>query len=234
VWHHEPMKSLRALPRLFIPGADMSTPFEVPKPEFEKLHNVLRLRSGAQIGVMPNDGTFWVCELDGRTAVPKSQHDLNTEPSRFIALAQALPKGDKLDDVIRACAEVGVSKFIVFPSDRSVVKWEEKKLADKMRRLEALAREASETAFRTRIATIEYRPNLDAVLGEEGLTVLSELEGESRKLVPHERMTLVVGPEGGWSPREVEKIKDHSVSLGPRVLRTEHAGIAAASLVLLG
>jgi 16S rRNA (uracil1498-N3)-methyltransferase len=228
------MKSLRALPRLFIPGADMSVPFEVPRPEFEKLHNVLRLRSGAEIGILPNDGTFWVCELDGRVAVPKSQHELDTEPSRQVTLAQALPKGDKLDDVIKACTEIGVMKFILFPSDRSVVRWEDKKLADKLRRMDALTREAAETAFRTRIPTVEYRANLDAVLKEPGLTVLSELESESRPLVKGDDMTVVVGPEGGWSPREVEKIKDHAVTLGPRVLRTEHAGIAAASLLLLG
>jgi 16S rRNA (uracil1498-N3)-methyltransferase len=229
------MNSLRALPRIFIPGADMSTPFEIPKAEFDKLHNVLRLRSGDMVGIMPNDGTFWVCELESRIAHPQSRHDLDTEPELWVTLAQALPKGDKLDGVIRACTEVGVSKFIVFPSDRSIVRWEEKKLDDKMRRLDALAKEAAETSFRMRIPRIEYRASLEQVMNEEGLTVLSEMESETVKLTrTGHRMTLVVGPEGGWSPREVTRIAGKAATLGPRVLRTEHAGVAAASLLLLG
>jgi 16S rRNA (uracil1498-N3)-methyltransferase len=227
--------SIRALPRIFISGADMAAPFEIPRSEFDKLHNVLRLRSGARIGVLPNDGTFWECELDGRYAKPLERHTPETEPALHITIAQALPKGDKLDDVVRSCTELGVSHFIVFPSDRSIVKWEDKKLQDKLRRLEALAREAAETAFRTRIPLVEYRPSLAEVMREPNLIALSESEKEFNQLPTpsSEPLTLAVGPEGGWSPREVEQLKPFAVTLGPRVLRTEHAGFAAAAKLLL-
>ena len=229
------MKSLRALPRLFIPGVEMHAPFEVPRPEFDKLHNVLRLRSGAKIGVMPNDGTFWVCELDGRVAIPQEQHRPDTEPQLSIFVAQALPKGDKVDDVIRSCSELGAKGFVLFPADRSVVKWEAKKLDDKMRRVQAVAREAAETSFRMRIPTVEYAANLDDVLAKQkSVVVLSELESHERPLPPVlQDVCLVVGPEGGWSPREVEKIQPYAVTLGPRVLRTEHAAFAAVSRLLI-
>lgn len=227
------MSSIRALPRIFIPGQDMTAPFEVPRPEFEKLHNVLRLRSGARIGVVPDDGTFWECELDGRYAKPLEKHTPATEPAQFVTLAQGLPKGDKLDDVIRACTEIGVSRFLIFPSDRSVVKWEPKKLDDKMRRLGALAREAAETAFRMRIPTVEYVNSLGEVLKEPNVQVLSEQENVTSTLRVLDATTIVVGPEGGWSPREVTLITANSVTLGPRVLRTEHAGFAACSALLL-
>lgn len=213
----------------------MAAPFEIPRAEFDKLHNVLRLRSGARIGVLPNDGTFWECELDGRYAKPLERHTPETEPALHITIAQALPKGDKLDDVVRSCTELGVSHFIVFPSDRSIVKWEDKKLQDKLRRLEALAREAAETAFRTRIPLVEYRPSLAEVMREPNLIALSESEKEvnTLRVSDLERLTLAVGPEGGWSPREVELLKPHAVTLGPRVLRTEHAGFAAAARLLI-
>lgn len=229
------MKSIRALPRLFIPGIEMGSPFEIPRPEFDKLHNVLRLRSGAEIGVMPNDGSFWVCRLDGRTAIPEAKHEPNTEPSLAITVVQGLPKGDRIDDIVRSCTEIGVTKFIIFPADRSVVRWEEKKLDDKMRRINALAREAAETAFRMRIPTVEYVSNLNEALAQQkDILALSELETVSRPLsAPSSAFAVVVGPEGGWSPREVEKLEPYAVTLGPRVLRTEHAGFAAASKLLV-
>lgn len=213
----------------------MGTPFEVPKPEFDKLHNVLRLRSGAKIGVMPNDGSFWVCELDGRIAIPQEKHLPATEPEVTIVVAQALPKGDKIDDVIRSCTELGAKGFVIFPADRSVVKWEAKKLDDKMRRVQAVAREAAETSFRTRIPTVEYVSNLDEVLKKQSVVVvLSELETHTNPFSSKgNSVCLVVGPEGGWSPREVEKIQPFAATLGPRVLRTEHAAFAAASRLLI-
>jgi len=229
------MNSIRALPRIFIPGMEMGSPFEVPRPEFDKLHNVLRLRSGAEIGVMPNDGSFWICKLDGRTAVPVEKHLPKTEPEIEITIAQGLPKGDKIDDIIRSCTEIGVSKFVIFPSDRSVVRWEAKKLDEKMRRVQALAREASETSFRMRIPIIEFSPNLDEVLSKQtNILALSELEVVTTPLEANaKQVCLVVGPEGGWSPREVEKLQPYARTLGPRVLRTEHAGFAAASRLLI-
>ncbi|MBS1728623.1 MAG: 16S rRNA (uracil(1498)-N(3))-methyltransferase [Armatimonadetes bacterium] len=229
------MKSIRALPRLFIPGMEMGSPFEIPRPEFEKLHNVLRLRSGAEIGVMPNDGSFWVCKLDGRTAVPIEKHEPPTEPELRITILQGLPKGDKVDDIIRSCTEIGVAAFVLFPADRSVVRWEAKKLDDKMRRVQAVAREAAETSFRMRIPTVEYVQNLDEALAKRtDIVALSELESVSTPLLAAEStISLVVGPEGGWAPREVEKLSPYACTLGPRVLRTEHAGFAAASRLLI-
>jgi 16S rRNA (uracil1498-N3)-methyltransferase len=223
------------MPRLFIPGATMDQPFEIPKAEFSKLHDVLRLRSGAQVGIMPNDGTFWVCELDGRLAVPLACHVVSTEPQLVLTVAQGLPKGDKLDDVLRTCTEIGVSHFIVFPSDRSVVRWDTSKFEEKRRRLEAVVREAAETSFRMLIPMVSFATSLEAVLRVESeFAVLSELESEAQKLSQiGDKMTVVVGPEGGWSPREVQQIGTKGVTLGPRVLRTEHAGAAAAAVLLL-
>lgn len=229
------MNSIRALPRIFIPGIEMGAPFEIPKAEYDKLHTVLRLRSGAEIGVMPNDGTFWVCRMDGKLGVPIVQHRPQTEPELFITVAQALPKGDRLDDIIRSCTEIGASRFILFTGARSVVKWDEKKVEDKMRRIQALARESAELAFRMRIPTVEFRSNLNDILTKEsGVIALSEQESVTATIKPDGRnICLVIGPEGGWAPREVEAMKECAVTLGPRVLRTEHAGFAAIAKLLV-
>ena len=226
---------LRALPRLFVPGADDSGPIELPEEEVDKLRKVLRLSAGAIIGVLPNDGSIIRCEFQNHHAIPIDTHRPNVESKLELTVAQALPKGEKIDEIVRACTEIGVSRFVLFSSERTVVKWDEKKTADRLRRLQTIAREAAELSFRTRIPTMEWSRGLKEILQQESAAiVLSEVEGLERKLEQlGEKMTLVVGPEGGWAPKELEVIGNRGVSLGPRVLRVDHAAPAAAAILLL-
>jgi len=226
---------LRALPRVFVPGADSGGSIDLPKEELDKLRKVLRLSPGAQIAVLPGDGSLVRCELETHTARPLEVLYPDSEARISLTLAQALPKGDKLDEIIRACAEIGVSRFILFPSDRTVVRWDERKLRDRLNRLATIAREACEASFRTRLPLFEVAKNLAAVLkAEPAALVLSEVEGVGRRLAPSgDTMTIVVGPEGGWTAAELKLIGDRGVSLGPRVLRVDHAGAAAAAILLL-
>ncbi len=227
---------LRALPRVFVPGVSGEEPIELPEEELTKLRKVLRLSSGASLAVLPGDGRLLRCTLQGREAIPEETLYPGTEPVLRLTLAQALPRLDKLEHLIRACTEIGVARFELFPSDRTVVRWEPKKLDQKLRRLESIAREAAEVCFRTHLPEIVYRESFDAVLkASPEARVLSEREDE-RGAMPAfqgDALTLAIGPEGGWSPREVEKIGDRGVTLGPRVLRVDTAAIAAASLALL-
>jgi 16S rRNA (uracil1498-N3)-methyltransferase len=226
---------LRALPRLFVPGATDTGPIDLPREEIDKLCKVLRLAPGAIIGVLPNDGSIIRCEFQTKTAIPIDTHWPDVEAKLGLTIAQALPKGEKLDEIVRACSEIGVARFIFFSSDRTIVKWDEKKTADRLRRLQIIAREAAELSFRTRIPTVEWMQGLKEVLAaEKEATVLSEVEGLGRNLTQvANKMTLVVGPEGGWAPRELQLIGDRGVTLGPRVLRVDHAGPAAAAILLL-
>ena len=226
---------LRALPRVFIPGADPNGPIALPKEELDKLRKVLRLSPGAEIAVLPDDGSLIQCRLQPQHADPISVHHPDTEPKLQLTLAQALPKGDKMDEIVRACTEIGVSRFLLFPSDRTVVKWDAKKTIDRVNRLQAIAREAAEVCFRTRIPTFEVTSGLAAVMRmHPDAVVLSEVEGISPRLQPKgTEMTIVVGPEGGWSKLELKLIGNRGITLGPRVLRVDHAGPAAASILLL-
>ena len=226
---------LRALPRTFLPGVSFAEgPVEIPGDELDKLRKVLRLSSGAEMAILPDDGTLVRCRLEGRSAVPLEVLRPETEPKIDLTLAQALPKGDKLEEIVRAGAEMGVSRFVVFPSERTVVRWEPQKVQNKLSRLATIAREAAEVSFRTRLPRIEWAESLSAVLeAEPDAVVLSEAEGITARLGRQERMTVVVGPEGGWSKREFEAIGDRGVTLGPRVLRVDHAGPAAAAILLL-
>lgn len=225
---------IRALPRLFVPGASAEGVIELPQGEIDKLRKVLRLGAGAQIGVLPNDGSIIRCEFTGRDAMPVEVVRPDVEASMKLTIAQALPKGDKSDEIVRACTELGVSEFIFFPSERTIVQWDAKKTADRLHRLEIIAREAAEVSFRTKLPAVLYLPSLKEVLAKRpNAVVLSEVEDESKTLKSQPEMTVVVGPEGGWSRRELEMIGDRGVTLGPRVLRVDHAGPAAAAILLL-
>jgi 16S rRNA (uracil1498-N3)-methyltransferase len=227
----------RELPRVFVIGATPDAEIELPASEVTKFRQVLRLESGEMIGVLPGDGTMIRAKFVGRHAEPIDVIRPETEAPCRLRVAQSLPKADKLEEVVRASTELGVAEFIFFVSDRTVVKWDERKQVEKLKRLGAIAREAAEVSFRTRIPTMSFAGTFTEAwrrtphayaLSESELAVatLSGLYGQSE-------LTLFVGPEGGWSPRELASIGARGVTLGPRILRTEHAAAAAAAFLLL-
>src|SRR5208283_183754 len=106
---------LRSLPRVFVDGADPEAgAIDLPREEVEKLRKVLRLAEGDPIAVLPNDGTVVRCEFRERKAHPKSVERPETEPALRLTVAQALPKADKLDTIVRQGTEIGVSRFALF------------------------------------------------------------------------------------------------------------------------
>jgi 16S rRNA (uracil1498-N3)-methyltransferase len=230
---------LRALPRLFVQGIEDPAPERIPIPddEFDKLRKVLRLGSGDEVGVLPGDGRLLRCRLDGRSAVVEQTHLPQTESETAVSLALGLPKPDKLEESVRMATELGVVEILVFPSARSVVRWDAEKVRGKVERLRKIAREACEVSFRTRLPSIRAVLGLSEALDAPSVAVLSE--GEGLKTTLAEWLThagpgprLVIGPEGGWAPDEVAMIGERAVTLGPRVLRVDTAVAAACSLAL--
>ena len=205
---------IRSLPRVFVPGATPDAPIALPKDEIDKLRKVLRLEQGALLAVLPGNGTLIRCELRGHEAIPLGVESPNTESERVVVIAQALPKGDKLDGIVRCCTEIGVAGFVLFPSDRSVVRWDASKLESRLERYRTIAREAAEQSFRTRVPSVTSATGLEDVLTRHpGATVLSEVEGIAPRLAwEGPEQVVVVGPEGGWSPRELALIGDRGVS----------------------
>jgi 16S rRNA (uracil1498-N3)-methyltransferase len=226
---------LRALPRAFvqIPNYIPNQPIVLPEDEYRKFKNVLRLGTGDEVVILPNNGTAIRARLDGKTAIPSEIHELKTESPIRITLALGISKPDATEDAIRMASEIGVAHFILFTARRSVVKWEASKFEKKLDRLKTISREACEVAFRTNLPTFEILPDLPAVLVNypEAL-VLSELDNvETPFPVLTKPTTLVIGPEGGWDPREVALIKN-PITLGARVLRVSTAVATACALAL--
>jgi 16S rRNA (uracil1498-N3)-methyltransferase len=160
---------------------------------------------------------------------------LETESPLRLTLAQAVPKGDRMEGIVRMTTELGVSRVIPLLTERGVVRLE----PDRWQRV---AREAAQQSGRARAPEItspralsDWRPDPE----RDGLVVCF-WEEEPRGLMgrlpagPCSAATVIVGPEGGLTAGEVGSLAEAGAlvaGLGPRVLRTETAGAVAVALL---
>jgi 16S rRNA (uracil1498-N3)-methyltransferase len=215
------------------------------------LTRVLRLSAGDKLQVFNEvDGEFAACikEITKQQVIIQidEQLNINNESPLAVHLGQAIARGEKMDWVIQKATELGVAQITPLITERCGVKLSEERWGKRLQHWQAVAVSACEQCGRHKIPII----NEPQVLAEW----LKKVEGE-RKLILDpsskqklkEKMTdkivqdivLLVGPEGGLSEVEVNNAKAHNfegIFLGPRILRTETAGIAtlAAIQCLLG
>ncbi len=199
---------------------------------------VLRLREGEALGVS-YQGKRYLANLilDGQTAKARIQSETkSTEAKTRITLYQGWPKGDKMEQIVRQGTELGVHRIVPVLFSRCVVKPDGNK---RLERLNKIAREAAMQSKRTLIPSIE--DTLDFITFKE------QLKTHELALVPYELennrslreaytgqadIALVIGPEGGLTADEVGQMDAAAVTLGPRIFRTETAGIAAIAMIL--
>ena len=208
------------------------------------LKNVLRSRIGDEIELFDGSGMVYLAKI---TKIEKdsiiteiiSQHRSENEPKVKITLAQALPKGNKMDFIVEKCVELGVSKIIPMLTERTIGK------AVKFERWQKLAKEAAEQSGRAIVPSIEPLMNFAEVLKLKAqfdlFLIPWELEKERTlksaltiQQSNNPTILLLIGPEGGFSQKEVEAAKKAgftSISLGKRILRTETAGMAAIAII---
>lgn len=233
-----PLPPVRSLPRCFLLGLPDPAPeeIELPAEERDKFRKVLRLGTGDPIAIVCGDGRLLSCTLSGHAALVQSVERPQTEPRVRLTLCLALPRPEKLEESIRMATEIGAAHFVVFPAERSVVRWDESKKEHRLKRLRTIAREAAEVSFRMHLPTVTFVSSMAKVL-ELHPAALAMSERESATLsLPEGRtdLALLIGPEGGWSPRELELLEGREITMGPRVFRVDTAAAAAATLALLG
>lgn len=156
------------------------------------------------------------------------------EPVPAVAVGFAVLKGDRTDWVIQKLTELGVDRLVPLVAERNVVRWEpgSERALRQSERWRSVVREAAMQSRRVRLPTVEEVRGLSEVVtdltarGGSGLA-LAEPGGGPPSL---ERPTVLVGPEGGWSPAELG-LGLPTVALGPSVLRGETAALAAAVLL---
>jgi len=229
--------------RLHVPAAQLAqgNPVALAPAQSRYLETVLRLAPGAEVEVFDGEGRRFEALLE-----PSSLH-IGKELPRAAAssldvwLAQAIVKGDKLDLVTQKATELGVSRILLFDSSRSVVKLDDRRAGSRVERLQRVAEEAARQSGRSDVPPIDGPISLDAVgdrLEPDRLALLLDPEETDLRLSQAargaSRLCLVVGPEGGFAPEERERAANRGmipVSLGPLVLRTETAGLAALAVV---
>ena len=219
--------------RFFVdPGTVTGERFGLPKSIAHQVTRVLRLRDGAEIVVLEGDGHETRCRLEGDALVVLERAKSAGEPRHRLTVAQALLKGDHLETVVRQGTEVGVARFELIVTERCVAR---DISPTRLSRLRAVAREAAEQSERGVIPEVVGPLALTDVIGP-GSVLLAERAitspGLSQVPIPER---LVIGPEGGFAPGEIEaavRAGATTATLGRRILRSESAALAAAALIL--
>lgn len=208
----------------------------------KQVADVLRLRLGDRV-VLVREGVETEVRLDTvarshvEGAVVERRPSL-AEPRIRLTLALPLLRGDRSEEVIEAVTQLGVSRIVPFTSERSVVR----DLSDaKRERWERIARESAETARRGRVPEIAQRVPWVELFEALDRPVLVAWEGERERTLKEAvpgtatAVSVVIGPEGGFTSEEVEIARQRGtavVSLGPRNLRSETAAIAVVAQIL--
>jgi 16S rRNA (uracil1498-N3)-methyltransferase len=198
---------------------------ELRPPDRHHLERVLRLRPGTEITVGDGVGSWRVVRL-APTLDPGGPVLHVPEETNPISIGIALTKGDKPELAVQKLTELGVDHIILFPSARSVVRWDDGRVEANMQRLRRVVESAVCQCRRAWSPTVTHVASYSSAVLLTGVA-LAAADGE--KYDPDRHQVILVGPEGGWSPEELA-VSVPRVVLGPHILRAETAAFAAASV----
>ena len=187
------------------------------------LQRVLRLRAGEKVTVTDGHGSWRECEWTGQ-AVEVAGEIRNAGERNLLVVAVAIPKGDRLEWMVQKLVEIGVDRIQLLATDRSVVKWDEKRTNKHLERLRRVAEGAIGQSRRVWNCEI-----FEPVSTQQVLPKMAIAEPGGRN-IGHGDLALAIGPEGGWSDAEIASAEE-SVSLSDQVLRVETAAVVAATLM---
>ncbi|TDC70368.1 16S rRNA (uracil(1498)-N(3))-methyltransferase [Actinomadura sp. GC306] len=235
-------------PPVFIAGTDALERGTVVLDGAEGRHaaTVRRLRPGERVDLTDGAGLLAECVVTeaGRTSLTLDvlARHRQPPPAPRIVVVQALPKGDRGELAVETMTEVGVDEIVPWSAARCVTQWRPERREKALGRWRGTAREAGKQARRSRLPQVAdlattaraaeriAAASLALVLHEEADTPLSTVEPPAEG-----EIVLVVGPEGGITAEELERFAaagGRPVRLGPTVLRTSTAGVAAAAVML--
>lgn len=207
---------------------------------------VRRMRAGEGVALTDGRGhrVTGVVTETGRRRLVVAAHEVETvpEPTPAFTVVQAVPKGDRGELAVEVLTEIGVARIVPWAASRSVAVWRGERAAKSLARWRATAREAAKQSRRAWFPEVTEPMTTDDVtslLAGAGLGVVLH-ETASRPLASLEvpatgSVVVVVGPEGGLTDEEVARLAGaggHGVRLGPEVLRTSTAGVAAVAALL--
>ena len=205
--------------------------------------NVHRAQSGLHVVISDGGGkeaTFELVESEGTWTVRRLTDVLETENIAPITVFYGLPKGDKLDRVVRQLSELGIARLVLLKMSRNVVTLDEKRSAKRLERLRRVATEAARQSERTTILDIDGIYSFEAGLElardyDHSFFCHPAASGHMPSVSRMLRCALFVGPEGGLTEHECSLMTNmgiQAIRLGPTILRTETAAVTAAAVAL--
>ncbi|MBC8572439.1 16S rRNA (uracil(1498)-N(3))-methyltransferase [Jingyaoa shaoxingensis] len=216
------------------------------------IKNVLRMSVGDKICVINGQNNKeYYCEItalgsdtvDTRICeIRESDQELANE----IVLFQGLPKSDKMELIIQKAVELGVHTIVPVSTDRTVVKLDAKKEANKRKRWMSISESAAKQSGRLRIPEVTQVVSFKEALEMAGKMdvrlipyELAEGMEKTREVMsgiqPGQSVAVFIGPEGGFESSEIEKAREigvQSITLGKRILRTETAGLVTLAMLV--
>ncbi len=234
------------------PSQRSGNTIEITGEDVNHIKNVLRMKNGEQFVLCDGAGTDWLCELAGtreRNLVARilAEQASETELPVRLVLFQGLPKKDKMELIIQKAVELGVAELVPVVTKRTIVKTEAGKEEKKRSRWQAIAESAAKQSGRGVIPRIA-----PVCTWKEALAQMTDLEynvilyENARGMQPtaefvkaaaeKKSIGIFVGPEGGFTEEEVAAVQEQGaecLSLGRRILRTETAGFAMLSMLML-
>ena len=236
------------------------------KNDVKHILSVLRMKKGDTLTVSYKSEWEYECEIsgieDGQICLLiTDKQRFASEPDLRVTLFQGVPKGSKMDDIVRKTTEMGIARIVPVFMDRTVVK-DNGTYHKKIARMQQIAGEASKQCGRGVIPEISDKlsfaemisllDNYDVVVfpyeNEKGTTIKDALRDiciasdrvmkngrKSKKQTALKTCAVIIGPEGGFSDTEAEELKKTDalcVTLGKTILRTETAGIVTMAMIM--
>lgn len=236
----------------FIYGSHSAETIEITdKDTIKHMFQVMRLRAGDEVVLVFPDGIkrrAEVVDAESRTIRIVEELDENVELPVQVTIACGFPKGDKFATIAQKATELGAAEICGFPADRSIVKWDDKKLAKLAEKLEKVVQGAAEQSKRNIVPSVNLVANkkdfVDSFAQYDKVFVAYEeaaKEGEKSALAKAlsevsagEKLLFIFGPEGGITDKEIEAFTEAGavcVGLGLRIMRAETAPMYALSAV---
>ena len=209
------------------------------------LSKVLRLAVGDDVRVFNGEDGEFTASIDqlrknAATVALATRIETTTESPLKAHLVQGISRGERMDFVVQKATELGVKRITPVLTEYGVVKLDEKRAAKRRNHWQGVAESACEQSGRVRPPLIDKVISLNAWFGARPKAADADLilrPGASTPLAsidaPQNKICLLIGPEGGFSPGEYEDAATAGfkvVSIGPRVLRTETAAVAALAI----
>ncbi len=239
------------IPRIYYPDTiENNETCELGPDNYKYLKQVLRLKPGGKIYVFDGFGHEFAAVIksfsSGRVYVELGKRISAADKEIRISLAQAIPKANKMDLIVKSAAELGTDVIIPFTAARSVSRITGDKALSKVARWQKIAREAARCCRGSQITEVSSPMSFANILSQAGGKFHKMIfwEEESQKSIKDALMDkkfnslndffVIVGPEGGFSKDEVRLAKKAgfiSVSLGRQILKVETAAAAIISII---